>query len=292
MKPISTAAKLFSSALACLTAAAAPCQPATTAPYADVRYPSGNLSIQAYLYKPPGDGPFPVVIYNHGSRAGNERRSTPFEHVGKLLTEAGYVVLVPERRGYGRSDGATLSEEVGGNRQRLVPRLEAEAGDVLAALDYLRAQPFADMKRAGIMGWSYGGIVTMFAISRSAAFAAAIDQAGGALTWNGNANVRSALIAAAEKAATPTLFQVAQNDRTTLSISTLADIFKQRGVVHRAVVYEPFTPSRPATDTPPGHQVFSAQGVHVWQKDLLEFLGRYLGKRNGGVSPLESMKPQ
>ena len=38
-------------------------------PYTEVFYPSGPLRIQAYLYRPPGDGPFPLVIYNHGSRA-------------------------------------------------------------------------------------------------------------------------------------------------------------------------------------------------------------------------------
>jgi len=289
---INVAAKLFLGAFVCFAAAPAPGDSATRFPYIDVRYPSGTLSIQAYLYKPSGDGPFPAVIYNHGARHGNERRSVPFEHIGKLLVEAGYVVLVPERRGYGRSDGLTWSEEVGDDRDRVVPRLQTETDDALAALDYLRALPFADLKRAGIMGWSFGGIVSMFAISRSAAFAVSVNQAGGALTWNGNPNVRSALIAAAGKASTPTLFQVAQNDRTTLSISTLADIYNQRGVAHRAVIYEPFAPVRPAPGTPPGHQVFSAQGVHVWEKDVLEFLGRYLDKATGGMGPVESRKPQ
>ncbi|TMH69036.1 MAG: hypothetical protein E6H57_09935 [Betaproteobacteria bacterium] len=65
--------------------------------YTEVFYPSGSLRIQAYLYRPQGDGPFPVVIYNHGSRDGRERKSVPFEYVGRMLTSAGYVVLVPER---------------------------------------------------------------------------------------------------------------------------------------------------------------------------------------------------
>lgn len=40
-----------------------------------------------------------------------------------------------------------------------------------------------DQRRLGIMGWSFGGIVTIFAASRSDAFRAVVDQAGGALTW-------------------------------------------------------------------------------------------------------------
>ena len=99
--------------------------PAASGPstYVDVHYPSGGLRIQAYLYKPDGEGPFPAVIYNHGSRAGRERQSVPFEYIGELLTPAGYVVLVSERRGYGNSDGPTWSEDVGNNRGRFVARL-------------------------------------------------------------------------------------------------------------------------------------------------------------------------
>src|SRR5262245_53674040 len=67
--------------------------------YAEVFYASGGLRIQAYLYKPDGDGPFAAVIYSHGSRNGGERKSVPFEHIGRLLTGAGYVALVAERRG-------------------------------------------------------------------------------------------------------------------------------------------------------------------------------------------------
>jgi dienelactone hydrolase len=268
------AALLVSAALS-VTAAAVEGQPSRN--HVELFYSSGGLRIQAYLYKPDGEGPFPVVIYNHGSRAGRERDSLPFEHIGELFTRAGYVVLVPERRGYGRSDGPTWPEAVGNDKGRFVARLHEETDDVLAAVDYLRTQPFVDGKRLGIMGWSFGGIVTMFAVSRSTLFAAAIDQAGGALTWNANPEVRSALIAAAEKATTPTLLQVAENDRTTASITALGAILQRRGVAHRTVIYAPFVPSSQASAAgAPGHRLFSAQGVDIWQRDVLEFLGRYL----------------
>jgi len=142
----------------------------------------------------------------------------------------------------------------------------------------------------GIMGWSFGGIVTMLAVSRSTAFLVAVDQAGGALAWDGNAHLRSVLIAAAEKAATPTLFMVAKNDRTTLSVTTLAELFEKRGVPHRLVIYEPFTPAQGARVAAPGHAVFSAQGASVWESDVVQFLSRYLGaraldKRDGAAAP-------
>ena len=77
--------------------------------YETVFYPSGKLKIEAYVYKPEGAGPFPAVIYNHGSRAGRERVEMPFVYVGAMLAAGGYVVVVPERRGYGRSEGKPSS---------------------------------------------------------------------------------------------------------------------------------------------------------------------------------------
>ena len=270
----------------CLVAATAHSQSPANSSYTEVFYPSGSLRIHAFLYKPKGDGPFPVVIYNHSARSGRPRRPEPNEYIGSLLTRAGYAVLIPERRGYGASDGPTLSEDIGNDwGQRFVTRVEAETDDVFAALDYLRTLPFADTKRIGIMGYSLGGIVTMFAVSRSTTFAVAINQAGATGAWNISAELRSALIAAAEKATTPALLQVAQNDRTTDAITTLAEIFKKRGMPHRMVIYEPFTPP-PASgavtvgiplNTAPGHEVFRAQGMHVWAGDVLEFLARHLG---------------
>jgi len=87
--------------------------------------------------------------------------------------------------------------------------------------------------------------------------------------------MRSALIAAAEKSATPTLFMVARNDRTTSSVTTLADIFRKRNAPHKLVIYEPFTPSQPGRAAP-GHALFSSQGASLWESDVIEFLGRYL----------------
>lgn len=270
---------LFLAGLLALGAGFARAQPAEPAPYTELFYPSGKLRIQAYLYRPEGFGPFPVVVYNHGSRDGHERDSVPFRYIGAMLAHAGYVVLVPERRGYGKSDGATWRDEAGNDPARVMQRLEAETDDVVAAVDYLRTLEFVDAKRLGIMGWSFGGIVTMLAASRGTTFAVAVDQAGAALSWDGSAPMRAALTGAARRSTTPTLFQVASNDRTTDSITTLAAILEERRVPNRAIVYPPFTPHSGGLRIAPGHLLFSAQGTAVWERDVLEFLGRYLAVR-------------
>jgi predicted acyl esterase len=103
------------------------------------------LRIQAYLYRPEGEGPFfPPSSTTTARGPDGSVQSVPFEHIRPvILTSAGYVALVSERRGYGRSDGAAWPEDVGKNRGRTVARLDEETDDVLAAVDLP-----ADIKRS------------------------------------------------------------------------------------------------------------------------------------------------
>jgi len=258
---------------------------AQSAAYTETFYPSGALSIQAYLYRPPGDGPFPLIIYNHGSRAGHERESWPFPYISNLVLQNRYVVLVPERRGYGRSDGPTFSEEIGQDRgQHFVARMQAEGDDVLAAVDFSKTLLFVDQGRIGMMGWSFGGIVTMFAASRSNAFRAVVNQAGGSLVWDFSPSLREAMLDAARRVRTATLLMVAQNDRTTASITTLASALREQNPATEVIVYPPFFPSHNPRGNPPGHVLFSDQGTAIWENDVRAFFAKYLGRGISGES--------
>jgi dienelactone hydrolase len=252
--------------------------PEHSGPFVEVFYSSGNLRIEAYLYKPEGKGPFPVVIYNHGSRPGNERAERPFAYVGKMLAAEGYLVLVPERRGYGKSEGSLFSEEVGEDRgPRYVARLQQEADDVVAAAEYAKTLPEADPSRIAVMGWSFGGIVSVFAASHSALFRAIVDQAGGALSWDGSPALQVALKEAAGKIRIPLLGMVAENDRTTKSVRVVVDEGKKKGTA-KLIVYPAFKPRENPNGVAPGHMIFGAEGSHVWEADLEEFLKREMGK--------------
>ncbi len=159
----------------------------------------------------------------------------------------------------------------------MIARLQAETGDVLAALDHLKTLPWVDQKRLGIMGWSFGGMVTLFATCRSDRFKAAVDQAGGSLTWPISEAVREALKDAAGRTRTPVLLMVAKNDRTTDSVTALAKILAKRGTPHKLIVYDAFTPTpRNPEDDAPGHALFSVQGVKLWQDDVAGFLAERL----------------
>jgi len=252
-------------------------QPPAPLPYTDIRYQSGGLRIQGYFYQPAGSGPFPTIIYNHGSREANERRPTPFVQIAALYTAAGYAVLVPERRGYGQSDGPAFSDAVGRHvGPELVDRLQAETDDVLAAVEYLKTVPAADTSRLGIVGWSLGGIVTLFAIARSHGFRAAIDQAGGVLTWRHSSALQEALTAAARAASCPVLLMDAENDAAPEAQPTLSQVMDASRLPHRLIMYPPFTPSAPQPHIAPGHLIFSAEGAQIWGRDATAFLDGYL----------------
>ena len=243
--------------------------------YTTVTYPSGSLNIAAYIYQPPGDGPFPLIVFNHGSRSKHERKSVPFEYMGDLYRTAGYAVLVPERRGYGTSDGPTFSDAVAGG-EAFVDRMEQEADDVLAAADYGATLPFVDPKRIGVAGWSFGGIVTMFAIAKNKVFKVALDQAGGSLSWKGNAPLRKAMTAAVGKINIPVMFMDAKNDATTDSVTTLAAAMQKAGRPHEIKIYPAFTPTSNPGNIAPGHLIFSDQGVDIWRQDALTFFNKVL----------------
>jgi dienelactone hydrolase len=249
--------------------------------YETVSYPCGRLKIEAYVYKPEGAGPFPAVIYNHGSRAGRERVEMPFVYVGAMLGAGGYVVVVPERRGYGRSEGKAFSEEIGDDRgSRYVNRLQEEADDVIAAAELAKAQPYVDGTRISVMGWSFGGIVSVFAASRGPAFGAVVDQAGGALSWDGSPALQRALKEAAGRIRVPLLGMVAQNDRTTQSVKVVVEEAKKHGGNAKLIVYPAFTPRENPNGIASGHMIFGVEGWRIWEADVKEFLGRYMAPPN------------
>jgi dienelactone hydrolase len=270
---------LMSCALLPLTAAARVQTPENRQSYETVFYPSGKLKMEAYVYKPEGAGPFPVVIYNHGSRTERDKEEMPFVYVGSMLVASGYVVVVPERRGYGKSDGPTFREVVGEDRgPRFVARVQEETDDVLAALEFIKTLPYADTTRIGVMGWSFGGIVSVFAASRSSAFRVVVDQAGAALTWDHSPAMQRALKEAAGRIHIPLLGMVAKNDRTTESVQSVVREAEKHGTAAKLIVYPAFTPRRDPNGAAPGHMIFGVEGWRIWESDVKEFLGKYLAE--------------
>ena len=107
------------------------------------------------VYRPRGDGPWPLVIANHGSPASDAIKE--FENVSDWFVKQGYVVAVPWRRGYGRTGGA-MADGMGSCAKPTYARAGAEtASDIKAVMDHLRGQSFVAPTRTIVVGHSAGG---------------------------------------------------------------------------------------------------------------------------------------
>ena len=63
-----------------------------------VSFPSGDLTLRGLLFRPEGTGPFPAVLFNHGS---GRDCSKEFEALGSVFAGRGWIFFAPYRRGQG-----------------------------------------------------------------------------------------------------------------------------------------------------------------------------------------------
>ena len=142
-----------------------------------VTFPSGEITLHGVLYKPEGTGPFPAVIYNHGSAPGMMSKEA-FAALGPVFTSHGWVFFGPYRRGQGLSasagpyigDQIAAAEKAGGvcaAAATMVRLLETDhLDDQFAALAWLRKQSFVQPSRIAVAGNSFGGIETVLGVER------------------------------------------------------------------------------------------------------------------------------
>src|SRR5262245_34294240 len=158
-----------------------------------VSFKSDHLVLVGFLFKPHGSGPFPGLIWNHGSER-SPGTTQQFAAVAAIFVPAGYVVFAPMRRGHGDSEGPYIMDQlrrVQGSRasvgQVLVRLMEGEhLDDQLAGQAYLRSLPYGDPNRLVVAGCSFGGIQTLLAAERGAGYRAAVAISPGALSWRAN----------------------------------------------------------------------------------------------------------
>jgi carboxymethylenebutenolidase len=256
----------------------APSQPAqsrgpvnygTAAPLDElVTFPSGSLQLYGYLYVPPGNGPFPAIVWNHGS--GEEPGS------GKLMSQwyidNGFVMFYPHRRGHGRSAAAgkyigDLIDETHLDQPTLPDALVAQSDDVIAAAAYLATQPDVDRTRISTVGCSFGGIEALFAAEQGTGLVSAIDFAGASHMWARAPALRERMKVAARNAKIPVFFIQAANDADTTPTLVLAEEMKRAGKPHRAQVFPPY-----GTSVADGHGFCGLTDNPPWGPQVLDFL--------------------
>jgi carboxymethylenebutenolidase len=240
-----------------------------------VSFASGGQELRGFLFKPEGNGPFPAVLYNHGS----ERLPGSKPEIGNFFVANGYVLFVPHRRGQGRSPGGYIMDALRSStatvRGRvMVGLLEEQQQDVVAALGYLKNLPYVNAKRIAVAGCSFGGIQTMLSAERDLGLRAAIPFAPAAQTWSGTPEIQTRMIAAARRATVPVFLIQAQNDYDLGPTQVLSKEMEAAGKSYKSVVYPPY-----GTSAADGHGGFCFKGVEAWGKDVLAFLATALNDK-------------
>ena len=111
-----------------------------------VSFPSPDGTLYGFFYVPEGKGPFPAVLWNHGS----EPHPGWQPHLASFYNAHGLVFFIPHRHGQGGSPGLYIMDEIRRNGGPLaaVHAQQTANEDVVAAMNWLRAQPEVDPRLA------------------------------------------------------------------------------------------------------------------------------------------------
>jgi dipeptidyl aminopeptidase/acylaminoacyl peptidase len=115
---------------------------------------------------------YPLIVSIHGGPSSAKRPEWPARFaLVPVLASQGYFVMMPNPRGsYGQGEAFTQAnvKDLGGGDLR----------DILAGVDAALARYPIDPQRLGVTGWSYGGFMTMWTVTQTTRFRAAMAGAG------------------------------------------------------------------------------------------------------------------
>jgi dienelactone hydrolase len=250
--------------------------------------PSGKLRLKAFLWKPIGPGPFPAVLFCHGSGGADAAHTAGLpiteaaEKLAPLFLNRGYAFLYLFRRGQG------LSADQGPFIQDILKREEATKGkearqhlqfvlatrdhldDVAAALSFLKTVPEVDAKRIAIAGHSFGGQLTLLAAERDNTVRAVVAFAAAANSWEHSPELRDRLLVAADKAKGSIMLIQAANDYSIVPSQALAGELERLHKPHLLKIYSPV--GKTSDD---GHN-FLYLAIPQWEPDVFGFLDEYV----------------
>lgn len=249
-----------------------------------VTYTNGPLTLVGYVYHPDGRGPFPTVVWNHGSEH-NPGGGPQFDSVAAMFVPAGYAVFAPMRRGHSDSQGQWIQDTIQATiRSRGMPDAERlmvhlmgtqQLDDQLAGLAYAKTLPFVDANRVVVAGCSYGGIETLLAAERGAGFKAAFSISPAALSWQGHTVLQNRLIDAVRKIDIPVLLIQPPKDASLEPARVLGDAAKKAG--KRSFTAKVYPPTMP--DSQQVHCFGGAKGMRNWAADAVRFFNGVLGRQ-------------
>jgi len=255
--------------------------------YETVVIPSGGLQLKAFLWRPDGTGPFPVVLFNHGSGT-DPSHTGPFaitkaaERLGPVFVKHGYAFLYLFRRGQGLSadqgsfiQSVLQSEETARGKEasqhlQFVLMTTDHLDDVLAGLRFLKNLPSIDSHRIAMAGHSFGGQLSLLAAGTDNSVRAVVTFGAAAASWKNSSEIRERLLVALRKTNSPIMLVHAANDYSTIPGEIMAEELEKLARVHYLKIYGPV--GKTSDD---GHN-FVYTAVGQWENDVFKFLDQQL----------------
>ena len=140
-----------------------------------IEWTNDGFHVQGWLLYPAGYDPakrYPMIVSVHGGPSSAVTPRWPEAAYGAVPFSAlGYFVFLPNPRGsYGQGERFTQAnvKDFG----------HGDLRDVLAGMDLVERRLPVDANREGLTGWSYGGFMTMFGVTQTTRFKAAVAGAG------------------------------------------------------------------------------------------------------------------
>ena len=232
---------------------------------------SGGTKLETTIFKPNSDGPFPLVVINHGKAPGNPyfQERARYSVASREFVRLGYLVVIPMRQGFSKSGGRYIEP---GCNTTSIGLMQAE--DLRSVLDVFVKRPDVDPQRILIIGQSVGGLTTM-------AFGSGHPYPGvkGLINFAGGIKISScqwdlSLISAfgnyGRTSKFPTLWFYGDNDSywgETVDVPTrMLEAYTKAGGSAKLIAFGTF-------DDGDAHAMFSrTSGRKIWIEPTMEFL--------------------
>jgi dipeptidyl aminopeptidase/acylaminoacyl peptidase len=140
-----------------------------------LHWQSDSFKVQGWLLYPRAYDPerrYPMIVSIHGGPASARRPAWPTSNFDfSVMADQGYFVFFPNPRGsYGQGERFTQAnvKDFG----------HGDLRDILAGVDEIERTLPVDRNRLAVVGWSYGGFMTMWTVTQTQRFQAAVAGAG------------------------------------------------------------------------------------------------------------------
>ena len=213
---------------------------------------------------------FPLMIYNHGSEP--DPKGVP--QLARLYVDHGFVFFAPDRHGQGLSKDAgpyiVDLQTAAHNAVASVKLHELYNKDVIAAVNWIKEQPYIETNHIAMTGISYGGIQTLLTAEKDPGIRAYVPFAPAAESW-GSVPLQQRLIEAVRNEKAPMFLIQAEGDYNLGPSHTLGPILSNKGNEQkwRNRIYPKF-----GCTNQDAHARFAMQcdGIAIWDQDVLKFL--------------------